>query len=332
MTRKSGLVIRSFDPWSSPLCTCPPKYSLQPYTGCSHFCRYCYATAYIGMKKSTPKQRLLERLEYDLKRFVNPCLTINMSTSSDPYPPEERVYRLTRRVLEFLVPRGYRILITTKSSLVARDADVLARGNTAVTITITTLDDELARKLEPGAPSPRERIEAIRRLHEYGVPVGIRLDPLLPHLNDDEESIREVLEAAHDAGARFVVTSTYKARPDNLKRVIETFPELRDLYERMYKRDGTWMHGYWYLPANKRLEMIMRVKRIADKLGLEFATCREGFKHLHTAPSCDGSHLIPNRVPLPRGSRCSGNALSSKLGVERASIGLRRHMHGSERT
>ncbi len=308
---KSGLVVRYFDPWSSPLCTCPPKYSLQPYTGCSHFCLYCYATAYIGVRKSKPKERLLERLEYDLRRFVDPRLVINMSTSSDPYPPEERSYRLTRRVLERLVPRGYRVLITTKSSLVARDADILSRGNAAVTITITTMDAGLAKRLEPGAPPPRDRVEAIKRLVEAGVPVGIRLDPLLPRLNDDEDSIRAVLEAAWEAGARFVVTSTYKARPDNLKRVTAAFPELRRLYEQLYRREGKWMHGYWYLPARMRLEMLERVRRIALSIGYEFATCREGFTHLHTAPSCDGSHLIPERLPLP-GARRDGQTEDSR--------------------
>ncbi len=302
--RRSGLVVRYFDPWGSPLCTCPPKYSLQPYTGCSHFCLYCYATAYIGVKRSQPKDRFIERLKVDLKRFVDPCLPINMSTSSDPYPPEERVYRLTRKALELLIPAGYKVLITTKSSLVARDAELLAKGNAAVTITITTMDERLARRLEPGAPPPRDRVEALRVLHEMGVPVGIRLDPILPALNDDEHSIREVLEAAREAGARFVVTSTYKARPDNLRRVLAAFPELERLYKRLYREEGVWMHGYWYMRPEKRLEIIQRVRRLALKLGFEFATCREGFKHLHTAPSCDGTHLIPSRIPLPKGASC----------------------------
>ncbi len=305
---KSGLVVRLFDPWSSPLCTCPRKYSLQPYTGCSHFCLYCYATAYIGVRKSTPKPRFIERLLHDLRHFVDPCLPINMSTSSDPYPPEEQVHRLTRRALEILIPRGYKVLITTKSSLVARDAELLAQGNAAVTITITTMDAGLARRLEPGAPPPRDRVEAVRRLVEAGVPVGIRLDPLLPSLNDDEESIREVLEAAREAGAVFVVTSTYKARPDNLRRVTAAFPELRDLYNRLYRAEGVWMHGYWYLQPHRRIEMIERVRRIALRLGYQFATCREGLAHLHTAPSCDGTHLIPSRRPLPRGASCRGGS------------------------
>lgn len=297
-----GRLIRVFDPWSSPLCTCPLKYSLNPYTGCSHFCLYCYATSYIGVKPSTPKQGYKRLLLRDLP-VINPALHIDISTSSDPYPPEEEQHRLTRWTLEQLLPRGYRVLIITKGALVARDRDLLASGNAAVTVTITTLDRELAARLEPGASPPRDRVRALRQLSEAGVPVGMRLDPILPDLNDDPTMIREVLEAAHEAGARFVVTSTYKARPDSLRRITEAFPELAERYRRLYRVEGRWMHGYWYLPAGKRRAMLEAVRREAERLGMEYATCREGLQDTHTAPTCDGSHLIPRRLPLPKRSR-----------------------------
>nr|WP_228546803.1 radical SAM protein [Hyperthermus butylicus] len=297
---RSGKVVNAFDPWGSPLCTCPTKYSLNPYTGCSHFCVYCYATAYIGQRPSTPKKNYRERLLHDITSVIDPRFHIDISTSSDPYPPEEEYYKLTRWTLEQLLPRGFKVLIITKGSLVARDTDLLSRGNAAVTMTITTLDRGLAAKLEPGAPPPRERIEALRRLSRAGVPVGLRLDPVFPYLTDDAESIRRVLEAAYEAGVRFVVTSTYKARPDNLKRLVEAFPEYEKLYNKLYREEGVWMHGYWYLRQSLRYEIMLRVKREAERLGMEFATCREGFPWLHTARTCDGSHLIPLRIEPPR--------------------------------
>ncbi len=303
---RSGRVVNAFDPWGSPLCTCPPKYSLNPYTGCSHFCIYCYATAYIGRRPSTPKKNYKERLLYDILHVIDPRFHIDMSTSSDPYPPEEERYRLTRWSLEQLLPRGFKVLIITKGALVARDADLLSRGNAAVTMTITTMDETLARKLEPNAPPPRERVRALSKLRGAGVPVGLRLDPVFPYLTDDRDSIREVLEAAYAAGVRFVVTSTYKARPDNLKRFVEVFPELRERYERLYKREGRWMYGYWYLPEKLRLEIMLRVKGEAERLGMEFATCREGFPQLHTARTCDGSHLIPLRINPPKARAGAG--------------------------
>ncbi len=300
---RPGRVINIFDPWSSPLCTCPLKYSLNPYTGCSHFCLYCYATAYLGVRPSTPKKDYKKRLLADINSGrIDPRLHIDLSTSSDPYPPEEEHYRLTRWTLEQLLPRGYRVLIITKGALVARDADILAQGNAAVTMTVTTLDESLARRLEPGAPPPRARIRALQTLWSRGVPVGLRLDPVFPMLTDNRESIREVLEAAAAAGARFVVTSTYKARPDSLRRIVEAFPELRNRYEELYRKRGQWMHGYWYLEPGLRRHIINIVREEALRIGLEFATCREGFPELHTAPTCDGSHLIPSRV-APRQPR-----------------------------
>ncbi len=292
---RSGKVVRAFDPWGSPLCTCPPKYSLQPYTGCSHFCLYCYATAYIGRKRSTPKKNFIERLLYDVKHVIDPRFHVDLSTSSDPYPPEEEKHMLTRIALGILVKHGIKVLIITKGALVKRDVDLMLKGRVAVTMTITTMDKSLAAKLEPGASPPRERIEALKTLHRAGVPVGLRLDPIIPYLNDDVHSVREVLEAAYEAGVRFVVTSTYKARPDNLKRMVEAFPDLAEKFRKLYVREGVWMYGYWYLDVKLRKKLMEMVKREAEKIGMQFATCREGMVHLHTAPTCDGSHLIPAR-------------------------------------
>ncbi len=293
---RSGKVVNAFDPWGNPLCTCPPKYSLNPYTGCSHFCLYCYATSYIGRRPSTPKKRYKERLLYDIAHVINPAFHIDISTSSDPYPPEEKEYGLTRWTLEQLLPRGFKVLIITKGALVERDAELLAGGNAAVTMTITTMDTWLASKLEPGAPTPRQRIRALEKLNTYGVPIGIRLDPILPLINDSRESVKEVLEAAYSAGARFVVTSTYKAKPDNFRRIIEAFPELEKKYRELYKIKGERLYGYRYLPVEVRKRILLLVREEATRLGMEYATCREGFAQLHTAPSCDGSHLIPIRI------------------------------------
>lgn len=306
MRLRDGKIVRAFDPWKSPLCTCPPKYSLQPYTGCSHFCLYCYATAYIGRKASTPKQQALERLKYDVEHIIDPRYHIDLSTSSDPYPPEEAEYELTRKMLELLIAYGLKVLIVTKSNLVARDTDILSKGNAAVTITITTLDKSLAKVLEPGAPPPKERVKAIEQLVASGIPTGVRLDPVLPHLNDDRESIRSVLEAVVNAGARFVVTSTYKARPDNLRRLVLALPELEEKYYRLYKVEGKWQYGYWYLRPGLRRQILEIVRQEASRLNLQFAVCREGFRDLLTAPSCDGSHLIPRRKrPRKRGGLLS---------------------------
>lgn len=292
-----GRVLSIFDPWGSSLCTCPFKYSLQPYTGCSHRCLYCYATSYIRVRKSIPKRNFIRRLLSDLDK-ADPGIPISMSNSSDPYPPEEKDYGLTRKALEVLLPRGFRVLIVTKGALVVRDIDLISKGNVAVTMTITTLDKELAYRLEPGAPPPKDRVKALEHLINNGVPVGVRIDPIIPYLNDDVNNIRELVEVFANIGVKFIVTSTYKARPDNLKRMMEEFPEIASKLYRLYRINGTWVHGYWYLSLEERRKLLRPVVEEARKHGIEYATCREGLRgrEWFNAMSCDGIHLIPLRV------------------------------------
>ena len=290
-------VIKPFNPWGSTLCTCPPKYSLHPYTGCSHRCLYCYATSYIGLKYSTPKSNYLRRLQYDIKR-VNPKLPINMSTSSDPYPPEELQYRLTRKTLEILIPLGFKILITTKNTIFLRDLSILAKGNVAITLTLTTLDENLASKIEPNTPKPKDRLKAIEKAIQHGIPVGVRLDPIIPYLNDDPVEIRELIDTVSSIGVKFIVTSTYKVRPDNFKRMIAAFPEIEYRWRRLYYIDGEYRDNYRYLPLNMRMKLLKIVIDCARRSKLSYATCREGLtsKEWFNAKSCDGTHLIPLKI------------------------------------
>ncbi len=289
-------VIRPFDPWKNPLCTCPPKYSLHPYTGCSHYCLYCYATSYIGRKKSRPKDGLVINVLHDLN-YINKNLYVELSTSSDPYPPEEEYYLITRKVLEILASHGIRVLITTKSDLVVRDIDLLKKMNVAVMITITTIDDELSKKIEPLAPPSSRRIEAIKKLTQAGIPVGVRIDPIIPGLNDDPYDIEELIARIAEYGGKHIVTSTYKLRRDNFKRMIDAFPDMKDKWFKLYRVEKEKFLGYVYLPKHVRIKLLNPVVKNARKYGLTYATCREGLvsREFFNAPSCDGSHLI-NRV------------------------------------
>jgi len=259
-------------------------------------CLYCYATAYIGRRKSTPKKDLLLNVRKDL-RVIDLDKPINMSTSSDPYPPEEAELKLTQEVLKLLVNHGAKVLITTKSDLPVRDIDIITKGNVAVMITITTLDDNLARKIEPNAPPPSQRLRAVQILAENGVPVGVRIDPVIPCINDDEKMLRTLVKEVHAAGAKHIVTSTYKARPDNFKRIIEAFPELEKKLRHLYFEGGQYIHGYRYLNVETREKLLRPIVETARSLGLTYATCREGLGgDYRNAPSCDGSHLIPVRI------------------------------------
>jgi DNA repair photolyase len=286
------MILKPFDPWKSPLCTCPAKLSLNPYTGCPHGCLYCYASSYIPhFQEPKPKVDLEKRLRRDALR-IKPGSLVTMSGSSDPYPHQERDLQITRDCLKVLKSSGLGVQVLTKSDLVCRDADLLREMKSVVSITITTVKDDLSRTLEPGAPLPARRLEALRLLHQKGVPVSTRIDPIIPGINDSE--IEDLVFLACEAGAQHITSSTYKARPDNWRRILSAFPlqaeGLRAIFEK-----GCRMGGSQYMPSEIRESLMLDVERAALKNGVTFASCREG-KAAQREVLCDGSHLMIRRV------------------------------------
>lgn len=286
------MILKPFDPWNSPLCTCPQKLSLNPYTGCPHGCLYCYATSYIpNFHETKPKIDLEKRLRRDVLK-AKPGSIVTMSSSSDPYPYLERDLQITRSCLEILKSRGLRVQVVTKSDLVCRDADLLREMNSAVGITITTIRDDLAQMLEPGAPSAKRRLEAIRLLRHVDVPVFARIDPIIPGINDSE--IEDLVSAVCEAGAQHITSSTYKARPDNWKRISSAFPSQAESLKAMFQK-GNRMGGSQYMPAEIRESLMLKVKTAALNNGVTFAPCRECLA-AQSGVLCDGSHLIGERI------------------------------------
>ncbi|RYG10249.1 MAG: PA0069 family radical SAM protein [Burkholderiales bacterium] len=187
--------------------------SVNPYRGCEHGCIYCYARpthSYLNLSpgldfetKIIAKRNIAAVLRAELsRRHYEPTL-IAIGTATDCYQPVERELRLTRAVLELFSECRQPFALVTKSSGVERDLDLIvpmaAQRLAAVYVTITTLDAELARKLEPRAAAPHRRLRTLQTLSEKGVPCGVSLAPQIPFLNDDME---QVLEAAWRAGAR----------------------------------------------------------------------------------------------------------------------------------
>lgn len=187
--------------------------SLNPYRGCEHGCIYCYARPtheYFGLSAGLDfettifvKEAAPELLRAELSSPRWTPQTLAMSGVTDPYQPAERRLRITRRCLEVLAEFRNPVAVITKSHLVTRDTDLLGEladhRAAAVSLSITTLDSELQRKLEPRAASPQRRLDAIARLAEAGVPVSVMVAPVIPGLTDHE--IPRILEAAAEAGA-----------------------------------------------------------------------------------------------------------------------------------
>ena len=188
--------------------------SINPYRGCEHGCVYCYARpthANMGLSPgldfetrlfAKPNAAALLEAELAAPRYEPKVIAIG--TNTDPYQPIERTEKITRQVLEVLARADHPVAIVTKSALVVRDLDILApmaaKGLVKVALSVTTLDADLARKMEPRASAPERRLAAIEQLAAAGVPVGVMVAPIVPAINDAE--VEKILTRAAALGAR----------------------------------------------------------------------------------------------------------------------------------
>jgi DNA repair photolyase len=279
------MLLTPFDPWQNNRCTCPKKYSLSSYTGCGHGCLYCYATSYIpDFFAPRPKKDFLARLKKDILN-VPPGALVAMANSSDPYQPLEKKLCLTREALKIIAEKNLRLTLVTKSALIARDCDIIKNMHCSAAITITTLKPNLAKEIEPRAPAPQKRLAALEKLSK-SIFTAVRLDPIICGINEAE--IEDIVMAAKNHGARQIITSTYKAKPDNFKRLQAGLPVQTAKLQNLYFKEPHKISGQFYLEESLRLKLIERCRTAALSAGLQFSSCREGFGRLNTA-TCDAS-------------------------------------------
>ena len=260
-----------------------PFWSINPYVGCAFGCAYCYARYAHGWVieravTANPEVAVLREafeslppwLAFERQIFVKENAAdalrralrygsdkhlrlirgdrIGIGTATDPYQPAERRFRVTRSLLEvFAEHEGLRIFIVTKGPLVSRDADVLMRigrrNEISVHISLITVDRDLARRLEPRAPTPESRLRAVARLREYGVDCGINVMPVLPGITDRPDQLEPLVKAAASAGATRVAACALRLRSTARKRylpfIAQEFPELAERYRVTYARGHT---------------------------------------------------------------------------------------------
>ncbi|NQD37319.1 PA0069 family radical SAM protein [Permianibacter sp. IMCC34836] len=193
----------------------PFSQSINPYRGCEHGCIYCFARpthSYLGLSagldfetKIFCKDDAPALLAKELAKPSYQCDVIAMGTATDPYQPIEKEKRITRRLLEVMAAHRQPVSIVTKSALVTRDKDLLAdlaKDQLAeVTLSVTTLSNDLKRLLEPRTPTGQARLAALRELHDAGIPVGVLFAPVIPFINDSE--MEAILQLAREAGADY---------------------------------------------------------------------------------------------------------------------------------
>jgi DNA repair photolyase len=246
-------------------------YSANPYRGCEFGCLYCYARyTHEFLDRAAPedfvrkvfvKVNAPEAFARDLKRAPHLAAGVHLGSATDPYQPAEARFRLTRRLLERLLPhRNIPLTLATKSVLVERDADLLSelsrRHRVKVVMTCVTLDRDLQRQLEPNAPPTERRLQALASLSARGIEVGMLLAPVLPGLNDAEEDLAALCARAREAGVGAVISQALFLPAASKKSL---FPWLQanrpDLYPRYLQayRAGREFQGPWREAVKARL-------------------------------------------------------------------------------
>jgi DNA repair photolyase len=275
----------------------PFTWAINPYRGCEFACKYCYARythEFMELRdgvdferKIFVKQHAAALLRSELKK-VKRGEQISIGTATDPYQPAERRFEITRAILEELaVHSGLEIGIVTKSNLVLRDAPILRaiaeRNSIFVNLTVTTVDIELARKLEPRAPRPDLRLEAVRQLNLAGVDAGVGCAPVLPEITDHPRDLEALVKAAGEAGAKYVFANPLFLKPCSaavfLPFVEEHFPALLDLYRARYADRAFLPKGY-----GQRLSQLMA--RLRQKYGIGGAYDRRS-QRAHAAATAE---------------------------------------------
>ncbi len=257
----------------------PFTWTINPYRGCEFACKYCYARythEFMELRDGVDferkiyiKQHAAELLRQELRR-VNPGEEIALGTATDPYQPIERRLEVTRAILEELSRHaGLELGIVTKSNLVLRDIDVLQRiaenNQIFVNVTITTLNVDLARILEPRAPRPDLRMETVRKLNLEGVNAGVICAPVVPGITDSPRDLEALVRATAEAGGKYIYANPLFLKPCSaaifLPFLEKEFPQLVDSYQQRYKDRAFLPKAY-----GQRLSQLMA--RLRQKYGL----------------------------------------------------------------
>lgn len=226
-------------------------YSINAYRGCSHACEFCFARPtheYLGFnmgedfeQQIVVKTNAVElcRAETEQGRWAGD--SIAMGTNTDPYQAAEGKYKLTRGIIEVLSERGNGFSILTKSPLVLRDLDLIAEAakssQVSVSFSVATLDEDVWRRTEPGAPHPQKRLDALARFREAGVSGGVMVAPVLPGISDSPAQVAAVKKAAREAGAQTVNEVKLHlrgVRPHFLQWLAEDSPNLVPMYSALF--------------------------------------------------------------------------------------------------
>jgi DNA repair photolyase len=258
------------------------NWSLNPYMGCVHRCTFCYVRAFERRADRPSDDRygtsirvkvnVADVLRRELARPSWEHDWVAIGAATDPYQPAEGRYRLTRACIEALAEARNPFSIITRGPMIVRDVDALVeaarRASVSVTFSIPTLDEDVWRKTEPSTAHPRQRLKAVAKLVEAGINTGVGMAPILPGISDRPEQLREVVQAAREAGATGVWTNLLFLRPGTrehfMQHLAEDWPELVPRYRELYRRRA-YLGSEEAKPVRGQVSALAREFDIADR-------------------------------------------------------------------
>jgi len=291
-------------------CLCYTIFRLDPYIGCRHDCVYCYTKFFpslrpsvIGVRRDLPK--VFSRIVLELSRRGIPVPVFRLSELTDGFQPIERKLRLSYQLMQTCLRYEVPLIISTKSDMIAESPwidvikELVDRKLAYVQYTLTLLDDEDAKILEPFAPLPSRRMRAMEILRDEGVPLVLRFQPIIPYVSTDIDYIEEYVETAESLGVRHIIGEFLR---------IHSWRVLNEL-KRLHRKDRDFYklfnRGFWinyplasckHPPRAFRKRVYENINYICSRHGIKFSTCRETFFNYILDKDCCGVYLLRKRI------------------------------------
>jgi DNA repair photolyase len=289
----------------SPLCYTVLR--IEPYSICPYRCIYCYSKWYLKRKSNIiiPRRKAVKMFEGVAKRIYRigaKPIPFRLSTLVEPFPPHEELNRISERVLNIAKQYEYPLIVNTKSVKVVEIEDVkkileelLDKGLAVLQLSLSTLDDNKSRVLEPLAPPPSRRLSIVKEFGSRGMPVVIRLSPFIPFYSPtSEEEIKFALGIFKDIGVKHLIVEALRIEREAVEALVKELKVYGLSFEGYSIREVEGLKPLVRVSERLRIEAYTTLHRYAVKNGMGFATCKEGLFRFHTTDDCCGAYMLRN--------------------------------------
>lgn len=303
---------------------------LDPYMNCSFNCKYCFVKNMPGLGGEPVAiinyPEILNKLIPKISNTPLIKMPFRLSALTDPLQNMEKILKISLKILQIAYTNNLKIILSTKSSLVVHDpwlhtiTQLAEKGNIIVQITLITLNEKISKCLEPGAPSPEERLKIIQKLSDNNIPVIVRIQPLIPFLNDDKDSLEELITSVSSAGAKQVIAEYYRFL--SYQELADIITCIKDKSKR-FKLINKHFWEKFPMGSHKRPRLYYRkkvyeyIREVTKRENLLFSICREDLYDLWTAPNCCGIQFLKDYRLKPTIREIILNLINNKVYIRK---------------